>query len=168
MKLKAEHDGQTFELNIQREAESVFADVDGRHYQLDVREAELRQYLLIEHQRVHDCRVETERKQPALYVVHLGARRYEITLLDPKRLRCAQSAAAHAHGAAEILATMPGKVVRVLVKVGDQVEAGAGIVIVEAMKMQNELKAPKSGTIMKLTAAAGATVNAGEVLAVIE
>jgi len=168
MKLKAEHDGQTFELNIQREGASVYADVDGRHYQLDVRDAELGRFLLLEHERVHDCRVETERNQTGLYVVHVGAKRYEISLLDPKRLRSAQSAAAHAHGAAEILATMPGKVVRLLVEIGEQVEAGAGIVVVEAMKMQNELKASKSGTIVNLTAVAGATVNAGEVLAVIE
>jgi biotin carboxyl carrier protein len=63
---------------------------------------------------------------------------------------------------------MPGKVVRVLVEVGVKVEAGAGIVVVEAMKMQNEMKAPKSGTVVSLTAVPGATVNAGDVLAMIE
>jgi biotin carboxyl carrier protein len=63
---------------------------------------------------------------------------------------------------------MPGKVVRVLVQVGAQVEAGAGIVVVEAMKMQNEMKAPKAGAVVAINAAVGATVNAGDVLAVIE
>jgi len=58
--------------------------------------------------------------------------------------------------------------VRVLVEVGDQVEAGAGIVVVEAMKMQNEMKSPMAGTVVTLNVSAGITVNAGDVLAVIE
>jgi biotin carboxyl carrier protein len=63
---------------------------------------------------------------------------------------------------------MPGKVVRVLVEEGATVEAGAGLVVVEAMKMQNELKSPKAGTVTELRAREGTTVNAGDVLAVIE
>jgi biotin carboxyl carrier protein len=67
-----------------------------------------------------------------------------------------------------VLAPMPGKVVRVLVEEGQEVEAGAGLVVVEAMKMQNELKSPKKGTVAELRARPGATVNAGDVLAVVE
>jgi biotin carboxyl carrier protein len=63
---------------------------------------------------------------------------------------------------------MPGKIVRVLVQAGAQVEAGAGVVVVEAMKMQNEMKAPKAGVVVSVKAEEGATVNAGDVLAVIE
>jgi biotin carboxyl carrier protein len=63
---------------------------------------------------------------------------------------------------------MPGKVVRVLVEQGQSVEAGEGLVVVEAMTMQNELKSPKGGTVVELRAQVGATVNAGEVLAVVE
>jgi biotin carboxyl carrier protein len=63
---------------------------------------------------------------------------------------------------------MPGKVVRLLVAAGDSVEAGQGIVVVEAMKMQNELKAPRAGKVTALAAKMGATVSAGEVLATIE
>jgi biotin carboxyl carrier protein len=63
---------------------------------------------------------------------------------------------------------MPGKVVRLLVELGTKVEAGAGIVVVEAMKMQNEMKAPKAGVVTLLNAVDGATVNAGDVLAEIE
>ena len=67
-----------------------------------------------------------------------------------------------------IAAPMPGKVVRLLVAEGDAVEAGQGLLVVEAMKMQNEMKAPKPGTVVSLTAREGATVAAGEVLAAIE
>jgi biotin carboxyl carrier protein len=63
---------------------------------------------------------------------------------------------------------MPGKIVRVLVEVGAQVETGTGIVVVEAMKMQNEMKSPKAGVVVSINAETGATVNAGDVLAVIE
>ena len=63
---------------------------------------------------------------------------------------------------------MPGKVVRVLVSAGVEVEAGAGILVVEAMKMQNELKSPKKGTIQKIFVSEGATVNSGDVLAIVE
>ena len=70
--------------------------------------------------------------------------------------------------AALIIAPMAGKVVRVSVEVGASVTAGEGIIVVEAMKMQNELKAPKAGTVTALNTQTGATVNGGEVLAVIE
>ena len=63
---------------------------------------------------------------------------------------------------------MPGKVVRVLVAQGTEVEAGQGLVVVEAMKMQNEVKSPKRGVVQKMVATEGATVNAGEVLAIVE
>jgi biotin carboxyl carrier protein len=63
---------------------------------------------------------------------------------------------------------MPGKVVRILVEVGTEVTEGTGILVVEAMKMQNELKTPKSGTVISIRAEPGATVNAGDVVAVVE
>ncbi|MBC7929115.1 MAG: biotin/lipoyl-binding protein, partial [Rubrivivax sp.] len=71
-------------------------------------------------------------------------------------------------GRAQINAPMPGKVVRVLVEAGQAVEAGAGLVVVEAMKMQNELKSPKTGTVSEVRVEPGATVNAGDVLVIIE
>ena len=63
---------------------------------------------------------------------------------------------------------MPGKIVRVLVSEGDAVEAGQGVIVVEAMKMQNEVRSPKAGVVVKVAVAEGATVFAGEVLAIVE
>ncbi len=63
---------------------------------------------------------------------------------------------------------MPGKVVRVLVEQGAEVQTGDGIIVVEAMKMQNEMKSPKDGIIKEIRFTEGATVNAGDVLAIIE
>jgi biotin carboxyl carrier protein len=63
---------------------------------------------------------------------------------------------------------MPGKVVRVILAAGSEVEAGQGVLVVEAMKMQNELKSPKKGTVTQVMVAEGASVTAGEVLAIVE
>lgn len=65
-------------------------------------------------------------------------------------------------------APMPGRVVRVLVAVGQAVERGAPVVIVEAMKMENEMHAPASGTVLKVHVAEGATVDAGQLLVELE
>ena len=73
-----------------------------------------------------------------------------------------------AGGPQRITAPMPGRVVSVLVAKGDMVEAGAGIVIVEAMKMQNEMKSARAGKVVSIRVKEGATVGAGEVLATIE
>jgi len=166
-KLKAEVDGESYDLTIRRDGEALTAVIGGRRYDLNVRESGVGEYLLLDGTRVSNCRVESPDKS-GTYAVHLGSTSYEIYLIDPKRLRSAQTAAGHQHGAAEIVASMPGKVVRVLVEVGAQIEAGAGIVVVEAMKMQNEMKAPKAGTVSELNATVGKAVNAGDVLAVVE
>ena len=63
---------------------------------------------------------------------------------------------------------MPGKVIKVLVAEGAEVQPNQGIVVLEAMKMQNEIKSPKKGVVQKIVAAEGANVNAGDVLAVVE
>jgi biotin carboxyl carrier protein len=63
---------------------------------------------------------------------------------------------------------MPGRVVRLLVEVGDEVVEGQGVVVIEAMKMQNELKASKAGRVAKVSVAVGDTVGSGDVLVVVE
>ncbi|MBV8893382.1 MAG: hypothetical protein JO266_15665 [Acidobacteria bacterium] len=67
-----------------------------------------------------------------------------------------------------LLAAMPGKVVRVLIAEKTEVNAGQGVLVIEAMKMQNEVKSPKRGIVQKIMAREGSRVNAGEVLAVVE
>ena len=112
----------------------------------------------------YEARVE---ERPGMLVVVSDGYRFEIDVRDPRRLRRG-GAGRGADGVQTISAPMPGKVVRVLVSAGDTVEAGQGLLVVEAMKMQNEIKSPKKGVVRKLVAAEGAAVNAGDVLAVVE
>ncbi|HEV3513032.1 MAG TPA: biotin/lipoyl-containing protein [Candidatus Sulfotelmatobacter sp.] len=97
----------------------------------------------------------------------VGSVRFAAEVRDPRSLR-SRMRAADDHGPRKLVAPMPGKVVRVLVSQGAEVEAGAGVLVVEAMKMQNEVKSPKKGTVQKILASEGAAVNAGDVLAIVE
>lgn len=167
MKLTAEINTQKRTLDVRREGVRVVASVDERRYELEAREVEPGVYLLIYGNRVYECRVEETEANGAVQV-DVGGRSYEIALSDPKRLRGARGAGAEQSGRAVLKATMPGKVVRLIAEVGAEVEAGDGVIVVEAMKMQNELKSPKNGKLIEVHAQVGATVNAGDVLAVIE
>jgi biotin carboxyl carrier protein len=95
-----------------------------------------------------------------------GSDRYLISLADP-RDKAGASAKVSASGPAELRAQMPGKIIKLLAAAGDEVKLGQGLLIVEAMKMQNEVKSPKDGTVSKVHAAEGGTVAAGDLLMVV-
>jgi biotin carboxyl carrier protein len=97
----------------------------------------------------------------------VGSSRFVVEIRDPRSLR-GRTRAGDDHGPRKIVAPMPGKVVRLLVGEGDSVEAGGGVAVVEAMKMQNEIKSPKKGTVQKVLVSQGAAVNAGDVLVIVE
>ncbi|HUE83778.1 MAG TPA: acetyl-CoA carboxylase biotin carboxyl carrier protein subunit [Pyrinomonadaceae bacterium] len=167
MKLKAELAGREHALSIEHGSDGLSGQVDDRHYNFEVRDLGAGDYLLQHGTLVYRCRVEASQEADE-FTVHVHGKSHVLTLRDPKRLRSAQNDADHGLGSARIIAPMPGKLVRILVEVGTQVEAGAGLLVVEAMKMQNEMKTPKAGTVVSLRTDAGATVNAGDVLAVVE
>jgi biotin carboxyl carrier protein len=100
--------------------------------------------------------------------VWVGDQLHSAEVRDPKSLRGRKLRADHDKGARRLVAPMPGKVIRFLVRENSPVEAGQGVVVVEAMKMQNEIKSPKKGTVLRLAVAEGAAVNAGDVLAIVE
>ncbi|MBV8115797.1 MAG: biotin/lipoyl-binding protein [Silvibacterium sp.] len=100
-------------------------------------------------------------------VVFAGAR-FPYHVEDPRSLKARRAHGGGADGPRVIKASMPGRVVRVLASRGEEVEAHQGVVVIEAMKMQNELKSPKAGRVAEMRVAAGDTVSAGDVLAVIE
>lgn len=103
--------------------------------------------------------------------VHLPVGDLPVTLPDVRRRTRRDSARADVSGAsgpARIVAPMPGKIVRILAAVGQQVQTGQGVVVVEAMKMENELRAPRGGIVKEVSVREGASVEAGALLAVVE
>ena len=100
--------------------------------------------------------------------IAIGSMQYSVGVRDPRSWRSRRAGHGSGEGAKKIIAPMPGKVVRVITPNGTEVDHGGGVVVIEAMKMQNELKSPKKGKVTKMLAAEGAAVNAGDVLAVIE
>ncbi|HZB24699.1 MAG TPA: acetyl-CoA carboxylase biotin carboxyl carrier protein subunit, partial [Vicinamibacterales bacterium] len=88
--------------------------------------------------------------------------------LNGRRTGRGADLARQTQGEARIVAPMPGRIVRVLVGVGDHVAIRQPLVVVEAMKMENELRAPKAGRVKDVSATAGASVEAGRVLLVID
>jgi biotin carboxyl carrier protein len=101
-------------------------------------------------------------------VIDINGQRYAFEVRDPRSLKSRRGAAAGHEGPKKVTAPMPGKVIRIIAQPGTDVEAGAGVVVIEAMKMQNELKSPKAGKVAKVSVKEGDTVNPGDTLAVIE
>ena len=101
------------------------------------------------------------------WIAEINGKRYPVEVRDPRNAR-RNSRNALGSGRQNVAAPMPGKVIRVLVKEGDSVEAGQGLVVVEAMKMQNEMKASRPARVVSVLARAGDTIGAGDTLVVLE
>jgi biotin carboxyl carrier protein len=102
-----------------------------------------------------------------LLKIQTGLQEFTAEVTDPRAWRGRKHGALEAEGRQQVIAPMPGKVVRLLVQAGDKVETGQGLLVVEAMKMQNEIHSPKSGTVERLLVKEGQPVNAGEVLCIV-
>ena len=100
-------------------------------------------------------------------LLHTGGREYSVDIVDPRSWRRSRGGKIDLVGRQQVSAPMAGKIVRVLIAQGQHVESGQGLLVVEAMKMKNEIRSPKTGTVERLAAREGETVNAGEILAVI-
>jgi biotin carboxyl carrier protein len=166
MKYEVLINGHSHQIELERAAKGYQATVDGEAFAIDAAMT-ARDVLSI----IHDGRnYEAKREYSLMGETHIimGSERFEAEVRDPRSLRSRRAAAGHEAGPAKIMAPMPGKIVRVIVHEGDEVEAGQGLIVVEAMKMQNEIKAPKKGKVTKITVAESATVNAGDLLMIVE
>ena len=158
-------DGKDHRLELARTADGWQCSLDGQNVGVDAALVRPDVLSLL----VGDAAYEIKRELDAEEIyIWVGSTRHRVELRDPRSLRSRKSGAVDDSGPRKITAPMPGKVVRVLVREGDAVEAGAGVLVVEAMKMQNEIKSPKKGTVQKMLAAEGVAVNAGDVLAIVE
>jgi biotin carboxyl carrier protein len=157
-------DGKNYRLELNRDGDRWSCRVDGRAFEVDAVLVRPDVLSLRIGDLVHEVKYERVANETYLWV---GSERFAAEVRDPRSLR-GRARAVDDQGPKKLTAPMPGKVVRVLVNPGDEVEAGAGVLVVEAMKMQNEIKSPKKGTIQKVLVNAGAAVNAGDVLAIVE
>jgi biotin carboxyl carrier protein len=165
MKIELEIDGQMIEGEFTLAEGAAQLSFGGATREAQVSEPEPGMFTVIINDRVFRCALE-ESPGGAVEVV-VNGKRIPVAARDKKHLR-GQAGAAAASGQVKLLAPMPGKVVRVLLNAGDEVAARQGVLVVEAMKMQNEVQSPKAGKIAEIKVSEGQTVNAGDVLAVIE
>ncbi|HEY8514160.1 MAG TPA: biotin/lipoyl-containing protein [Candidatus Binatia bacterium] len=120
-------------------------------------------YSVIVDDRVHEITV-LRRKDGS--VVYDGLSELQVQLVDRRRYRA--GGASGGSGSREVKAVMPGKVVTILVSVGDQVERDQPLLVLEAMKMENDVKSPRKGTVKEIHVAAGQAVETGELMVTLE
>jgi biotin carboxyl carrier protein len=170
LKLEFEIDGQLLETEFSFTDGTARLTHDSETYQASISQPEPGLFVVIFNDRVYRCALDKLPSGQTEVTVsnNLRQHRISVSVRDKKRLRGSASAAAGASGRVTITAPMPGKIVRVLISHGDEVAAHQGILIVEAMKMQNEVQAPRAGKVAELRATEGQTVNAGETLVIIE
>jgi biotin carboxyl carrier protein len=168
MKLAIELEGKPHTVELARVGEILRCHVDGRALEADAVEVVPGIYSILIEGKSLEVRVES---RPEAGVAGLraivGGQEFSVDIRDPRQWRRHRGAAAEAEGRQQVLAPMPGKIIRVLVKAGDSVEMKQGLVVVEAMKMQNEIRSPRTGTVERLMVTEGQAVNTGEVLAII-
>lgn len=157
-------DGRDYRLDLSQVDGRWTCRLDGREFAVDAVLARPNVLSLRIGNKAYEVKCERVPNEVHIWV---GSRRFAPEVRDPRSLR-SRSREVDDHGPKKLAAPMPGKIVRVLLAQGSEVEAGAGVVVVEAMKMQNEVKSPKKGRIQKILVAEGAAVNAGDVLAIVE
>jgi biotin carboxyl carrier protein len=157
-------DGKSYRLDLSQGEGRWSCCVDGREAEVDAVLARPNVLSLRIGNKAYEVKCERVGGDVHIWV---GSRRFAAEVRDPRSLR-SRARAADDQGPKKLTAPMPGKVVRILLSQGAEVEAGAGVLVVEAMKMQNEVKSPKKGTIQKILVSEGTAVNAGDVLAIVE
>jgi len=160
-------EGKEYTVEVARQGPRYVVTFEGTPTEADLRRVGQRLYSLLLGPESYEVDILAEGSRLSLTV---RGEAYQVEVADERerRLRRVASKAEGRPGRQEISAPMPGKVVAVLVSVGEEVKAGQGVVVVEAMKMENELKATAGGRVTEVRAVAGKAVNGGEVLVVIE
>jgi biotin carboxyl carrier protein len=153
---------KTHRLELRQIEDRWHCRLDGREFSVDAEQVDPQTLSILIGGQSHEVR-----RGPEDTLFLLG-KRYEVSVEDPRSWRGKRRAGAGTEGPQRLTASMPGRIVRVLAAEGEKISAGQGIAVVEAMKMQNEIKSPKEGTLKKLLAKPGMNVTAGEVLAIVE
>ena len=158
---------QTHTVEIEETGRSVYrVSVDGNEFLVDGKKTGRTNFSLIVDNRSFEIEVDNSGDE---YRVLVDGRNYHIQLVDERRMRVGGAQTGlELQGRQNVSVPMPGKIVAVLVTEGDTVEKGQGLVIVEAMKMENEVRSPIAGEVKEIKVKAGDTVEGGAVLIVVE
>jgi biotin carboxyl carrier protein len=172
--LEVEVDGVLRRLALERQGEGWLVHMDGRAIAVDVCETTpgVLSLLLGDGTPGDHSGGRSYRCVRVLFAdeetIAVDRRQHRVVVIDPRSLRARRKRPGAGNGTLQIKASMPGRVARVLVAPGEAVVAHQAIVVIEAMKMQNELKAARDGRIVEVRVTAGDKVASGQVLAVLE
>ena len=180
MTVDVEVAGRTRRVSARRDGNGWAVTVDGRQLHVDLAASKGRWSLLVgadagrggspaEAARYRSHEIAIEARGPGAQVIHVDGRPVAVRIADPRALfgrRGHESSSAA--GPARVTAPMPGRVVKVLVRPDEAVAAGQPLVVIEAMKMENELRAPRSGTVGDIRVSEGASIEANTVLLVLQ
>jgi biotin carboxyl carrier protein len=158
-------DGKNYRLELERTDGRWRCCLDGRDIQIDAVLARPDVLSILLGGKAYEIKRERTPTDTHFWV---GSARYAVELQDPRSLRNRRAGISEDKGPRKLIASMPGKVVRVLLPENASVEAGQGVLVVEAMKMQNEIKSPKKGIVQRIVAGEGTAVSAGDLLAIVE
>lgn len=156
---------KTYRVELTRNGERWSCRLGDREFPLDAVSVQDGMLSLLLNGKSYEVKQETVGQEAGVVVGH---ERFSVSVQDPRSFRSRRRAGVNEQGVKKITAPMPGKIVRILAGVGATVEAGQSVIVIEAMKMQNELKAPKNGVMKKINVAEGAAVEAGQTLAEVE
>src|SRR5690242_11573995 len=158
---------QSYTVEIEENGKSVYrVSVDGNEFLVDGKKTGRTNYSLIVDSRSFEIEVDNTDDE---YRVLVDGRNYRIHLVDERRMRVGGTqSGVELQGRQMVSVPMPGKIIAVLVAEGDSVEKGQGLVIVEAMKMENEVRSPVTGVVREIKVKPGDTVEAAAVLLVVE
>lgn len=164
MKYEVRIESRQLTIEFEERDGRVAARIQSRSYDIEVVSPDAGVYTFLAGDQVYEARVWAP--EPDSLNVTIGGRSFSTNIIDRRHRR--STIERGIEGRQNLVAPMPGKVVHVLLGAGDEVTQGQGVVVVEAMKMQNEIKSPKTGRVIEIRVAEGATVNANQVLAVVE
>ncbi len=166
MKYEVRISGKTRIVEIERNADSWQATLDGEAGAIaDVAELAPHTFSVLLAGQSHEISVTSS--ADGKLTLQSGGFEFTAEVIDPRSWRGRRHGGVEAEGRQQVVAPMPGKVIRVLVGAGEKVEADQGLLVVEAMKMQNEIRSPKNGTVERVQVKEGQAVNAGEVLCIV-
>jgi biotin carboxyl carrier protein len=164
MKFEIERNGSPHAIEILQSSQSSQITIDGTGCDANLLEIAPGIYSILIGGRSFEARVEPFGRALRITV---GKREFTASVRDPRQWRRNHHASASSEQRQLVTAPMPGRVVRVLVRSGDAVKAGQGLIVVEAMKMQNEIRSPKAGKVERLLVREGQPVSAGDTVAVV-